>query len=189
MNRIWLYVTFSAILWALLTGQAEQCASAVLTCGEEAVTLMLSLLGTMTLWGGLMEVFAETGDLARLSRLIRRLTGCLFGGLDDDESWSAIGMNLAANLLGLGNAATPAGVRAAQLLSAQGETGMRALAMLLAINNAGLQFMPTTIIAVRQAAGCIAPADVWLPTLAASAVSTVVSVMMLMLLRKRRARK
>ncbi len=188
MNRIWLYVTFFAILWALLTGQAEQCASAILTCGEEAVTLTLSLLGSMTLWSGLMEVLAESGDLARLSRLIRRLTGSLFGGLDDAESWSAIGMNLAANLLGLGNAATPAGVRAAQLLSAQGETGMRALAMLLAINNAGLQFMPTTIIAVRQAAGCTYPADVWLPALAASAVSTVVSAAMLLLMRKRRAK-
>ena len=185
MNRMWLYMAFSAGVWGSVTARGEACANAILVCGEEAVALALSLLGSMTLWSGLMAVLSETGDLARLSRLLRRLTNRLFGGLTDAESWDAVGMNLAANLLGLGNAATPAGVRAAQLLSAQGAVGLQALAMLLALNNAGLQIMPTTIIALRQASGCAEPASVWLPTLAASAASAVVSAGVLLLMRRR----
>lgn len=84
-----------------------------------------------------------------------------------EESWAAMGMNLAANLLGLGNAATPFGIRAAQLLAGQGADGLRGLLVLLVINNSGLELMPSAVMTLRQQAGSVAPGAIWLPTLAA----------------------
>ena len=98
-------------------------------------------------------------------------------------------MNLAANLLGLGNAATPAGILAAQRLAQHGEKGMRALAMLLVLNNAGLTLLPTTVISLRQAAGSADPASTWLPSMAAGAASAAVGVAVLLVLQGREGRK
>ena len=83
---------------------------------------MLTLLGTMTLWSGLMEVLLRTGDVAKLGLLIRKLFGRHSRALPDADCWEAVGMNLAANVLGLGNAATPPGVSAAKQLAAQAGT-------------------------------------------------------------------
>jgi spore maturation protein A len=89
--------------------------------------------------------------------------------------------------MGLGNAATPAGIEAAKRLSALGEPGLRALAMLLAIDNASLQLMPTTVITLRQAAGAANPADIWGPTLLVSGASTLIAAGLMKLAQGRRA--
>lgn len=153
--------------------------------GRDSVSLTISLLASMTLWGGLLEILSESGDLKKLSVGMKWLLQGMFGKVTDVTCWEAMGTNLAANLLGVGNAATPAGVRAAKLLAAQGESGMRALAMLLTLNNAGLQLLPTTVISIRQAHGSAEPASIWLPSLASSAVSAVVSVVVLLAIRRR----
>ena len=128
-----------------------------------------------------MEILRETGDVERLGRCMRKGLAFLFPGLKDEACWSAMGMNLAANLLGLGNAATPAGIRAAQLLEKQGRAGLNALAMLLALNNSSLQLMPTTVITLRAAAGAAHPADIWPATLVSSGVATVVAAVLMRL--------
>lgn len=150
MGRIWMGALALSMLAAALTGRAGAASAALLDSGAAALRLMTTLLGAMTLWSGLMEILAETGDLKRLGAGLKRLTRPLFPGLDDGACWDAMSLNLSANLLGLGNAATPAGVRAAGLLAAQGESGLRALATLLALNNSSLQLMPTTVIALRR---------------------------------------
>lgn len=186
MGKIWPAAIVLSIVCAILTGQAGAAADEILGSGGAAVELMLTLLGTMTLWSGLMEILAETGDLERLGRLFRRVARPLFPGLEDEKSWSAMSMNLAANLLGLGNAATPAGIEAAKRLAGQGETGMKALAMLLVLNNSGVQLIPTTVIALRQAAGSADPACIWLPTLAASLTAALTGAAMMALIQRRR---
>ena len=174
----------SSAALSLVSGTIQQTAAALLESGEAAIGLLMTLLASMTLWSGLMEILMETGDVARLGRLFRRLFRPLFPGLNDDEAWSAISVNLSANLLGLGNAATPAGIEAAKRLSALGEPGMRALAMLLVMDNASLQLIPTTVITLRQAAGANDPADIWGMTLLVSGVSMVIAVMLMQLIRK-----
>jgi spore maturation protein A len=140
----------------------------------------------MMLWCGLSAILHATGDDARLGRLLRRVLAPLFPGVEDDEAWGVMGLNIASNMLGLGNAATPYGVAAARLLTrpCMGQAGRDALAMLLVLNNAGLDFAPTTVITLRAAAGSAAPAAVWWPTLAASAAATVVGAGALVLIRK-----
>lgn len=184
MNTVWCFLMLTACAAGMAAGRGGEAALAMMDSGRSAVELTLTLAGAMTLWSGLMEVLQETGDVARLGRLLRRVLSPLFPSLQDEACWAAMGMNMAANTLGLGNAATPAGIRAAQLLEKQGDTGVRALAMLLALNNTGLQLMPTTVIAMRSAAGAAAPTDIWLPALAASGAATVLAVALMCLLMK-----
>lgn len=179
MGRIWTVLLLASAAFSLLTGRGGETAEALLSSGTQAVALLTTLLATMTLWSGLMEILAEAGDVARLGRLFRRILRPLFPGLEDDAAWNAMSMNLSANLLGLGNAATPAGIEAAKRLSALGEPGMLALAMLLALDNASLQLIPTTVITLRQAAGAYDPADVWGATLLVSGASTVIVVILM----------
>ena len=189
MNTLWCWLMVTSCMAVLVTGNAGAAAEAWLQCGQGAVQLMLTLLGTMTLWSGLMEILVSTGDFARVGKLLRRLLAPLFPGLKDEACWSAMGMNMAANILGLGNAATPAGVQAAQLLEKQGDAGVRALAMMLALNNSGLQLIPTTVITLRSAAGAANPADVWLPSLLSSGAATLAAAGMMLLLNKGGARR
>ena len=161
---------------SLATGRSGEAASALLSSGTQAVSLLMTLLATMTLWSGVMEILRDTGDVALLGRLFRKLLRPLFPGLTDEEAWNAMSMNLSANLLGLGNAATPAGIEAAKRLATLGENGMRALSMLLVLDNASLQLIPTTVITLRQAAGAYDPADIWGMTLVVSGASMVIAV-------------
>ena len=119
MGRVFFILTTLSLMLALLTNRAPSAASALLNSAESGVSLMLTLLGTMTLWSGLMEVLLRTGDVAKLGLLIRKLFGRHSRALPDADCWEAVGMNLAANVLGLGNAATPPGIEAARRLAAR----------------------------------------------------------------------
>ena len=176
MGAIWTFLIMASAGTALLNGRTGETTAAMLSSGTQAVTLLMTLLATMTLWSGLMEILCASGDMARLGRVFRRILKPLFPGLTDDKAWNAISMNLSANLLGLGNAATPAGIEAAKRLSALGEPGLRALAMLLALDNSSLQLIPTTVITLRQNAGAYHPADIWGMTLVVSGASMVIAV-------------
>lgn len=186
MAFIWTVLMLASAVLALVAGNAGKTAEMLLSSGTQAVSLLMTLLATMTLWSGLMEILQQTGDVARLGRLFRRVLKPLFPDLHDDAAWNAMSMNLSANLLGLGNAATPAGIEAAKRLATLGEQGMRALAMLLVLDNASLQLIPTTVITLRQAAGAHDPADIWGMTLLISGASTVMAAAMMMIVSRRR---
>lgn len=169
---------------ALISGRGGETALALLSSGTDAVELLLTLLASMTLWSGLMEILSAAGDAERIGRMFRKVLQPLFPGITDAAAWNSITMNLAANLLGLGNAATPAGIEAAKRLTALGRRGLQALGMLLVMDNAGLQLIPTTVITLRQKAGAADPADVWGMTLLVSGVSAVLAVVMMKLLTR-----
>lgn len=185
MNGLWRWCVVLAIMAGIVTTRSEDMATALLTTGEEALRLTMTLTAAMTLWGGMLEILRASGDLARLGKWLRRWLQPVFRQGPDEACWEAMSANLAANLLGLGNAATPAGIRAAQLLAQRGDQGLYALAALLVINNAGVQLLPTTVITLRQAAGSLQAGDIWLPAAAASLVSALVGVAVLQLLTGR----
>lgn len=186
MGKIWMVLMLASAGIALITGRGGRAAEALLSSGNQAVELLLTLLGTMTLWSGLMEILCEAGDVRRLGRWFRKVLKPLFPGLSDEGAWDAITMNLSANLLGLGNAATPAGIEAARRLSQLGNNGMSALVTLLVLDNASLQLIPTTVITLRQSAGAASPSDVWGMTLIISGASTVIAILLMRLCRGRR---
>ena len=184
MKHFWVFSTLSSCILCLMNAETVG-TEALLGSGARAVALLLELIASMTLWSGLMELLSASGDMARLGRLLARAARPLFPRVRDEEGWAAVGMNVAANLLGLGNAATPAGIRAAQLLSRQGEEGVRVLAMLLALNNSSLQLIPATVMTLRAAAGAADPADIWLPTMLSTLTATGVAAGLMLLINLR----
>lgn len=184
MNAIWPVMVAVSILFAVATGNTQSAASALMDSGSKAVSLTIVLVASMALWSGIMEILNAAGDIRRIGGIFRRAAAPLFKDLTNQDCWDALSMNMAANLFGLGNAATPAGIKASVLLAKQGAVGERCLAMMLAVNNAGFQLIPATVIMLRRAAGSAAPADIWLPTLAASAASLMVAVALLHLLQR-----
>ena len=161
-----------SLLFGILNGRMEQVSiSAVNECSN-AVTLAIQLAGVMCLWSGLMRI-AEVSDLTgKLSRLFRPVMKLLFWHLPaDSKAAKAIIMNLTANLLGLGNAATPLGIAAMKELekiSPRKGIASNEMALLVVLNTASLQLIPTTTAALRLAAGSAAPMEilpaVWLAT-------------------------
>lgn len=142
---------------------------ALLTGGEKAATLSLSLLAVYCVWLGFFKVLEKCGLAERLSRGVYPLAGKLFRSNDKEAVYLA-GCNLSANFLGLPGAPTPLGIKATEKFCAAGND--YAADMLFVLNATSLQLLPTTVIALRLSAGSAAPADIFLPTLLATLLST-----------------
>ena len=166
----------ASFLWGLIGGKGEAVTSAALTAAGEGVQTALTLAGGFAFFCGLMNLLRRSGAADALARrltpAIRRLMGAEVPG----DAVPFIAMNLTANLLGLGNAATPMGVEAARRM-AKGEAAGDALCLFLVINASSVQLLPATVIALRAAAGSAAPGTVVLPTLLATGVSTLTGIL------------
>ena len=157
-------------LFALLTGRAAEAGSAVLDGARAAVSFALELCGALCLWSAAMELLERGGWSARLASALRPLLRRLFPvSTGHGEILEALSENLSANLLGLGNAATPAGIRAARGMARLGGEGRDELCTLVVLNTASLQLLPTTIASVRASFGASSPFDirpaVWISSL------------------------
>lgn len=176
MSVIWTVMVAAAIICGLATGQGEQVALAALEGAASGVELCLSMAGVLCLWMGVMEVMRRSGLAEGLSRLLRPVLGRLYPDFAHDKRvMDTVSANVSANLLGLGNAATPLGLEAARLM-AQRTPGIASdsLCMLVVCNTASIQLIPTTVASIRAAAGCATPFDilpaVWLASAVALAV-------------------
>lgn len=180
MTIIWTGMVVLSVLCGLATGRGPAVAAAAMEGAAAGVELCLSMAGVLCLWMGVMEVMKRSGLSDKLSRLLMPVLRRLYPAFARDrEVMDTISANVSANLLGLGNAATPFGIRAAQLLAGQGADGLRGLLVLLVINNSGLELMPSAVMTLRQQAGSVASGAIWLPTLAATGISTLVAVVLL----------
>ena len=157
--------------------------SALLAGGEKAAVLSLSLLAVYCVWLGFFKVMENSGLSSKLSKLVYPFAKKLFRSDDGDALYFASG-NLSANFLGLPGAPTPLGVKAMEKFCAA--QNHYAADMLFVLNATSLQILPTTVIALRLAAGASSPADIFLPTLLTTLFSTLVGVLLVMLTRKRR---
>lgn len=128
---------------------------------QAAVPFVLSITGGVCLWSGVLELLERCGAAAALSRALRAPLRRLYPrAARDGEVLAALTENLSANLLGLGNAATPAGIRAVRGMAAMGESARDELCLLVVMNTASLQVLPATVASVRAAAGAAAPFDI-----------------------------
>lgn len=182
MNYIFAGIILLSFVFAALTGRMPQLSDAVMGQAGEAVTLVLSLTGMLCLWSGLMRVAQESGLTGLLARALSPVTKRLFRGLDPKgEAVSAISMNMIANFLGLGNAATPLGIRAmCEMVREQRSAGAATndMAMFVVINTASIQLIPTTTAMLRMQAGAASPLDILPATWLASAASVTVGIIM-----------
>ena len=165
---------FLSLLFGCATGQLSAVSAAALTGAQSAVELCLSMAGAICLWSGVMTLMDRCGLSGKLAGLLRPLLRRILPNASrDSETLAALSANVSANLLGLGNAATPLGIRAATRM-AQGCGGVASdeLCRLVVLNTASIQLLPTTVAAVRSAHGCAAPFDI-LPAVWLSSVLSV----------------
>ena len=172
LSIIWVGLVCISLLYGAATGRAAAVGGAAAQGIRQAVEFCLSVGGMICLWSGMMEVMRRSGLSARLSRLLRPVLRRLFPkAARSEDTLDALSMNVSANLLGLGNAATPAGIRAAQAmaLDAHGKTATDELCLLVVLNTASIQLLPVTIASVRETAGAAVPYDilpaVWITSL------------------------
>ena len=179
MSIIWTGMGLVSILCGLAPGRGPAVATAALDGAAAAVELCLSLAGVLCLWMGVMEIMRRSGLSQKLSRLLMPVLRRLYPAFARDrEVMDTIAANVSANLLGLGNAATPLGLEAARKMSRRTPgVANDALCMLVVCNTASIQLIPTTVAAVRAGAGCAAPFDILPATWLASAISVSVGIL------------
>lgn len=190
LNTIWGLMLIFAVIFGALSGRMADVTHAAISGAGEGVSLLISMLGLVCFWSGLMEIAERSGVVRSISRLFRPVLKWIFPRLSAHEpAMQAIVMNLSANLLGMGNAATPLGLRAMRLLDVKNGGKKRAsneMCMFVLINTASLQILPTTLLLFRQEAGSQNPAAVLPPIWLVSVCALLVAILCARLLEKRR---
>jgi spore maturation protein SpmA len=191
LNAIWVGLVVIAVVVAAFTGRMEAVSQGALEAAKDAITLVIGLTGGMILFLGLVQVASEGGLLRAFIRLLRPVLRRLFPDVPPDHpAMHAMIMNLAANMLGLGNAATPFGLKAMvelDRLNPHRGSATNAMALFLAINATSITVMPPTgTVMIRAAAGSSAPFSIWIPTLLATTASTLTAVLVCLAVQRLR---
>lgn len=187
LNIIWPIFLIISFLYAILNGRVEDLNNSIFESTKTAVELALSLLGTICLWNGIMQIASKTSIIKHLSRAINPVMKKLFPEIrKEEEVHKEITMNIIANIMGLGNAATPLGLKAMKSLQKRNEEKNKlsnSMAMFIVLNTASIQIIPTTVIAIRNSLGSTNPTamiiPVWIATILA-ACAAIISTKVLM---------
>jgi spore maturation protein A len=188
MNVLFVLLLAAALVTGAIKGDLRPLGEGALKGASTAVELAIGLVGTMSLWLGLLKIAEKAGLVDKLARAARPVFRPLFRDVPDGHpAISAMLLNIAANALGLGNAATPLGIKAMEeldKLNPEKGRATNAQVLFLAINTASIQLVPTTVIALRAAAHSKEPAETLLPTLVASACALTAGIVAAKLLEK-----
>ena len=191
MTWVWTGMVTLSLVFGLLSGNLDAVSAAALEGARSAIELSLSMAGVLCLWSGVMEIMNACGLSAGLARLFRPLLRRLLPEASrDPETLAEVSANVSANLLGLGNAATPLGIRAARRMARGCEgTASDELCLLVVLNTASIQLIPATIASVRVAAGCGTPFDILPAVWLASVLSVAAGLTAAWLLSQGRGRR
>lgn len=176
LNIIWPFFLISSYLFAILNGKLEEINNSIFSSTTDAINLCITLLGTMCLWCGLVKIVMKSGLINKLLIILKPILKKLFPEINEqDEAYKEISLNICANLLGIGNAATPLGLKAMkdlQKLNRNKKELSNSMAMLIVLNTASIQLIPTTVIAIRMSLGSKNPTQmivpVWIATIMAA---------------------
>lgn len=176
LNIVWPIFIVISFTFAIFSGNLDALNTSIFESTQEAITLCITLLGTMCLWNGIMKIASETTLMKKLTHLLTPIIHFLFPELKEDtETKNAISMNIVANILGLGNAATPLGIKAMKAMQEKNENKevlTNSMATLIVLNTASIQIIPTTVIAIRSSLGSSNPTSiifpVWVATICAA---------------------
>ena len=189
LNKIWPFFIIISFIFAILSGNMEEFNNSLFTSCGEAVDLTITLFGTMCLWNGLMKIVQETSLIQKLSTLISPIMKILFPKLrKEDKEYKEITINIIANLLGIGNAATPLGLKAMKTMQEKNpnkETITDNMAMFIVLNTASLQLIPTTVIAVRMSLGSAEPSKIIVPIWIVTIIADIAGIIATKILSKK----
>ena len=169
MNYIWFAIILVSIVTAGFTGRLDALCQGMLDGAQQAVKISISLIGIMSFWLGMMNIADKSGFTDFLAKILKPIARVLFTEVrKNDKAISAIAMNISANAMGLANAATPIGIKAMeemQKANKDKDSASNPMCTFLAINTAGFQLVPATVLAVLAANGAKNPSSIILPTL------------------------
>lgn len=175
MNYIWFLIIAISIIFGAINGRLSEVVNAILTGAEKSVQISLYLIGIMAFWLGIMKIAEKSGCVDFVAKLVSPVAQKLFPEIKDDKkAIGCVAMNFAANTFGLANAATPMGISAIEEMQKHNKDKQSAsnpMCMLLAINTAGFQLIPATVIAILAANGDKNPTVIVLPTLIVTTIA------------------
>lgn len=188
LGFIWLFFIVTAIILGGINGKIDAVTQAAMDSAKLAVEISISLIGIMALWLGIMKLAEASGIIVVIAKLIKPITKRIFPDIPEDHpAIGNIAMNFSANALGLTNAATPIGIKAMKELEKLNKnkgTATNAMCTFLAINTAGFQLVPASIIAVLLAAGSTNPTIIIGPTLFATSTALITAIIAVKILEK-----
>lgn len=173
LNYVWSGLVIVSILCSVFFGNTENLSKALVDSGASSIQLIMTMAGIICIWTGIMKIAVESGLTSIFARVFSPLLRPLFPNLDkNSDAFKSISMNISANLLGLGNAATPFGLKAMEqlhTLNNHGDTASNEMIIFVVMNTASLQLLPTTLASLRQAYGSNAPFEIIVPVWISSA--------------------
>ncbi len=188
VNYIWAFLIVVGTVVGVATGKVQEVSQAAVEGAKEAALLCVSLIGAYALWLGVLNIGREAGLVDAIARRMRGIIRRLFPGVPPNGPASGfITLNIVANMLGMGNAATPFGLKAMKELQAINPDKTRAtdaMCMFLVINASSVQLLPLTVIALRSTAGSAAPAEIAVTALLATTVTTTVGIIAAIIMRR-----
>ena len=181
LNKLWPIFLIISIMYAIFTGNIEKLNNSIFESADNAVNLTITLFGTLCFWNGIMQIAMKSSLVETISKLLNPLIKLLFPEIKKGEKvHKEISMNMTANMLGLGNAATPLGLKAMQSMQEENPQKDRlsnSMLMFIVINTASIQIIPTTVIAIRNSLASADPSKiifpVWIVTICAATAAVV----------------
>lgn len=193
LNILWPAFIIISYIYAIFTGNVENINNSIFTGTASAVELTITFLGTICLWNGIMKIATSTTLIEKLTKILSPLINFLFPKTKNNKKvQKEISMNMVANILGLGNAATPLGLKAMKTMQEDNEdkeTLTDTMAMFIIINTASIQLIPTTVIAIRTSLGSSNPTKIILPVWVATICAAIAGITAAKILSKRRKAK
>lgn len=188
MNYIWYFIIVISIIFGAINGTLNEVANAIFSGTQLAVKIVLTLLGIMTFWLGIMKIAEKSGIVEFLSKILKPIAKKVFPEIPEDSPIIGdIAMNFSANALGLANAATPIGIKAIQgmqEINKDKNSASNPMCTLLAMNTAGFQLIPATVIAILAANGSTNPTEIIIPTLIVTGTAFIAAIIIAKLLQR-----
>lgn len=181
VNYIWAGMIIIGVVYSIFNGTLEDVNESLFTAANEAVTLCIGLISVLVFWLGMMRIAEKTGLLNKVTTIFKPLVEKLFPDIPKNHpAMDYILSNIIANMFGLGNAATPLGIKAMeqlQKLNKKKEEASRSMITFLALNTSGLTLIPTTVLAIRMKYDSQSPTDIVVPTLIATICATIAAIL------------
>ncbi len=190
INKIWFLLIGIGIIFSFISGN-DKIGDIILNSSYDTWDMLISVGPLIVLWSGIMNIASESGLLYKFSKLLNPLLRKLMPSVKNNKAFEYISSNIAANMLGLGSVATPAGLKAMKELEKENKTSGRAsesMITFLVLNTGGVTIIPMSVIALRMGYGSINPTSIIIPSIIATSVSTIGGLMLDYLIRRRNAK-
>ncbi|MBQ8193698.1 MAG: spore maturation protein [Bacilli bacterium] len=190
INKIWFFLIFIGLLYSFITGNNNM-NSIVLNSADEAYKLLISMIPLIVLWSGIMNIANDSGLLHKFSKLLRPILKRLFPSVKSDKPLDYIASNVAANMIGLGSAATPYGLKAMEELQKENDDKSKAseaMITFLVLNTGGVTLIPMTVISMRMMYGSINPTSIIIPSIIATLISSISGLVIDYIIRRKNAK-